>query len=101
MAVAVATRLVLRPRGGGQCWRTLALAQPLACHGAPRLFPSSSFPARRRRRQGRQRRGRAAPVCLRLPHLPRLRPFGGNAPFAASAGGRKEGVHATCPRSAV
>ena len=49
------------------------------------------------RRQCRHRRGRAAPACLRLPHLSRFSPFSGQSPFAACAGGQKKGMQQHVP----
>jgi hypothetical protein len=92
LAVAPRLRWRARPRLAPP---PMARLQRPARPPRSRLFP----PAPGRRRQ--QRRGRAAPVCLRLPHPSRLRPFSGNAPFAALTGGRKEGMPATCPRSAL
>jgi hypothetical protein len=45
----------------------------------------------------RRGRGRAAPACLRLPHLSRFSPFSGQSPFAACAGGQKEGMQQHVP----
>ena len=94
-------------------WRQTAVAAPVRC-GAPAASARRGAAAERPRRTpwrppspppqaalGRCRcrhgRGRAAPACLRLPHLSRFSPFSGQSPFAACAGGQKEGMQQYVP----